>query len=140
MFSQWFIPTCSMVFRNNIILPEWFNDVISGDFTLQILIAEQGKVYYLKENMAVYRLHDGGVSRFHNGYFKAIGMLRIFMYLDIHFNGKYRDLIDKQIEYEIDRYVVKPNLNITEEFVKRKYESKKILKLEKKINKFLGRK
>lgn len=139
IFSQWFIPTCSMLFRNKIEIPKWFADVISGDFTLHFLIAEKGEIYFLKENMGVYRIHDRGVSRFHFGFTKAIGMIRLYTYLDLHFKGRYRKLIDRQIKYEINRYVIAPAVEKAVNKIKKNYESKKIIKLERKIRKLFGK-
>jgi glycosyltransferase involved in cell wall biosynthesis len=58
-----FIPTASVVFRNNIgFLPEWFRHVSSGDRALFGLLALRGNGYYMPEKMAVYRKHLAGVS------------------------------------------------------------------------------
>ncbi len=101
LFDQWFIPTCSMVFRNCIRFPEWFTDVASGDIALHFLLAEQGKFYYLKKNMGVYRKHAGGVSSTHNHYKKAVDMSRLYHYVDLHFNKKYREQCKEAIKGEI---------------------------------------
>lgn len=108
MFTHCFIPTCSMVYRNIVELPSWFLDVISGDIPLHFLLAEKGNLFFMKEKMGVYRLHPGGLSNSHVGYHKAIGMMRIYNYLDQRYDCKYRNLIDREIEYEIDRHVVQP--------------------------------
>lgn len=58
-----FIPTCSAVFKSNIIknLPAWYNDCPMGDWPLHILNAEYGEYGYLSEVMGVYRIHDNGI-------------------------------------------------------------------------------
>lgn len=56
--NGWFIPTASIVFRNIIKeFPEWFNNVLSGDYSLQMLLARKGKFKYIDELMSIYRLH-----------------------------------------------------------------------------------
>jgi len=62
----WFIPSASMLFRASSLplpLPEWFAGVFSGDFTLQLLSTNSGAAMYLPRQMAVYRLHIGGVMQ-----------------------------------------------------------------------------
>jgi len=110
LFTQWFIPTSSMLFRNKVVFPPWFTDVISGDIPLHFLLSEQGELAYLPECMSAYRKHKGGISNRHTGYYKAIGMSRLYHYLDRHFDGKYRELVNRAIRYEFDRHVVQPAL------------------------------
>ena len=58
-----FIPTASVVLRNNIDpFPEWFRFVSSGNRALFGLLALQGNGYFMAEKMAVYRKHLAGVS------------------------------------------------------------------------------
>jgi glycosyltransferase involved in cell wall biosynthesis len=63
LLSENFIPNCSTVFRNNLItiFPPWFFQLRQGDWSLHILNAEHGTIGYLDSNMAVYRMHPGGV-------------------------------------------------------------------------------
>lgn len=56
-----YIHTPSVVFRNGIEIPEWFNQVPIGDFPLYILLAQQGKIYKMPDVMAVYRIHEKGI-------------------------------------------------------------------------------
>jgi glycosyltransferase involved in cell wall biosynthesis len=57
-----FIHTPSVVFRNGFItaFPEWFKESPVGDYVLHMLNARHGKIKYLPEAMAVYRLHTYG--------------------------------------------------------------------------------
>jgi glycosyltransferase involved in cell wall biosynthesis len=63
--SEWFIGTCSMVFRDP---REHFGSIgdfawsRSGDMVLQYHLGLQGDFLYLDEVMGVYRRHDGGAS------------------------------------------------------------------------------
>lgn len=58
-----FIPTCSVVYRNNLFdkFPEWFNEISIGDWPLHIMNAQFGKIYYIPHIMGVHRIHSGGV-------------------------------------------------------------------------------
>ena len=109
-FTQWFIPTSSMMYRNNIQLPDWYVDVASGDIALHFLIAEQGDLIYIPEILAVWRRHAAGLSRKHVNYRKVLAMTRLYHYVDMHFDKKYRALIDKAIESELETHIVLPRV------------------------------
>jgi len=55
-------PTCSLVFRNKAIknLPDWFYKIRGGDWGIQIVAAQYGKMKYFNEIMGVYRRHNQG--------------------------------------------------------------------------------
>jgi glycosyltransferase involved in cell wall biosynthesis len=59
-----FIPTVSAVFRvfdSLGQLDERFTKVFAGDWAMHLMNAMQGKIYYQKDIMAVYRIHPGGI-------------------------------------------------------------------------------
>lgn len=93
-----YMHTCSVVFKNKLLtsFPDWFYQVKIGDYPLHMLNAQWGLIKYLDENMAVYRLHNGGVfsnSSFKNGYIET---LRVDLYLLNSFESTIRDeFIDK---------------------------------------------
>lgn len=59
-----FIHTPSVVFRNNIVeLPDWYLESSVGDYVLWMLLSDYGKIKYLPNNMAVYRVGVGTWSR-----------------------------------------------------------------------------
>lgn len=60
--SDFFVPTCSTVFRNGLFgdFPQWFYDLPMGDWPLHVLNSEQGLYAYLDEMLASYRVHGGG--------------------------------------------------------------------------------
>lgn len=57
------IPTCSAVFRRGVAepYPSWVYELKMADYPLHVLNAQFGKIGYLNEVMAVYRIHPGGV-------------------------------------------------------------------------------
>jgi len=57
----WFIRSCTMFFKN-IKLPVDFEKLFVGDYPLHVLLADKGKVGFLNECMAVYRINDQGFS------------------------------------------------------------------------------
>jgi len=57
-----YIHTVSCVFRHNSFqFPEWFIEIPAGDYVLHLLNAQYGKIGFINEVMAVYRVHKGGV-------------------------------------------------------------------------------
>jgi glycosyltransferase involved in cell wall biosynthesis/ribosomal protein S15P/S13E len=58
-----FIATCTAMFRKNAVgeLPDWYSDIMFGDWPLFILCAQHGKIGYIDECLGVYRIHSGGV-------------------------------------------------------------------------------
>lgn len=60
ILQDWFIPTASIVYRKSLLkeYPRFF----SGDYTLSLVLAFAGKIYYMDAYMSVYRLNDSGVS------------------------------------------------------------------------------
>ena len=61
--KKWFIATASLMFRNNVItLPNWFINVVNGDYALELLLAVKGDFYFMHDIMSVYRHHEASVS------------------------------------------------------------------------------
>lgn len=58
-----FISTSTLVFRSEAArrLPDWYDGLAFADWALNVLIAQRGPIGYLDENMAVYRVHPGGL-------------------------------------------------------------------------------
>ncbi len=57
------IHTPSVLFRNGLIreFPEWFIKCAAADYVIHMLNAKKGKIYFMPDVMAVYRIHSGGV-------------------------------------------------------------------------------
>lgn len=80
-----YIPTCSLVFRNNSFeggYPRWLYKSISGDIPLEILLSSKGKTKFIPLEMACYRRNVGGISqspkqiaRMRSGYIYMYSML-----------------------------------------------------------------
>lgn len=57
------IPTSSLMFRNNLVFPEWYYRVYGGDRACLFLNAQKGKIKILDFRGSVYRIHEGGVEQ-----------------------------------------------------------------------------
>jgi len=65
------IPTSSLVFRNNIIWPDWIFRVYAGDRAIIYLNSLKGDLKILEFTGSIYRIHEGGVEQnFKNDKFK----------------------------------------------------------------------
>jgi len=63
--KPWFIGTCS-IFARKLFLPEvphWINGLMAIDRPLQLILASNGKVGFINENMGVWRVHNEGISQ-----------------------------------------------------------------------------
>ena len=63
ILNKQFIPTCTVMFRNGYLanFPDWVCEMKSTDWLMFIMLARQGKIGYLDEHMATYRVHPGGI-------------------------------------------------------------------------------
>ena len=57
-----FIRTCSVMFRSGVVpsFPEWYFSLAMGDWPFNIMLARYGKLGYIDQVMADYRIHAGG--------------------------------------------------------------------------------
>jgi glycosyltransferase involved in cell wall biosynthesis len=88
-----FFYTCSMVIRTDLVypLPEWTQEVYGGDYTVQLLAANKGKIKYFEDVMACFRKVPTGLSATTDGTLpqiqKRYQQQKLFLN---HFKKKYR--------------------------------------------------
>jgi len=58
-----YLLTCTIVYRAGLVteIPSRFKNLLHGDMPMWVLLAQRGRVGYINEIMAAYRLHSGGV-------------------------------------------------------------------------------
>jgi glycosyltransferase involved in cell wall biosynthesis len=106
IIASWYIPSVSMVFRNEAFeLPDWLNQIYNGDYALHLLLAYKGEIKYFKEVMAVYRKNSGALSAGIGKNYVYINneIIKLLKIFNIHSNQIYSDKIEKrilQLEYE----------------------------------------
>lgn len=84
IYKKWTIPTCSVVYRNELNIPlDVYKDVYFGDIFLFLNLSERGRIYCINKKMAVYRRAEGGVS-FSLNYQKACRLIKQY-----EFSAKY---------------------------------------------------
>jgi len=90
-----FIQTCSVMFRRGLFgdLPEWFTDLVVADWPLHVLNAEHGDIGYIDADMAVYRVHAGGVWTGSLARYRkrdsVEGLVRLYRLLDRHLGRRF---------------------------------------------------
>lgn len=91
------IPTSSIVFRNHLILPNWFCMVYGGDLAIIFLNAQQGNIRVLDFAGSVYRVHGGGLEQAYKENKAALPERNISEYLH------YRTLISGRPKRKLDK-------------------------------------
>ena len=100
--------TASVVFKNNITIPDEFNDLIACDTSLMLLINKKDPIFYINEVTSVYRHGQQGVTaKFKDENYK-IKLIELELYLNKITNEKYYYTIKNNIR-EIDAMYFKEN-------------------------------
>lgn len=101
IIQGWFVPTASLLFRNNSSIVESMKSmipgIISGDRLLLALIGSKGLIGYIDQNMSAYRKHEGGISSWGHRLTIFKSNVTLFKKLHKHFYPKYNKVITNQI-------------------------------------------
>jgi glycosyltransferase involved in cell wall biosynthesis len=91
-----FIPSCSVMFRRPAMeeLPDWYFTLKPADWPLYVLIAARGKIKYLKEVMAAYRVHTSGSWSPRARSYHDVNFLKLLDRFDNFFDLRYKNTID----------------------------------------------
>lgn len=76
--SNTYVSASSML-RSDVVsnMPEWFKNAFVGDYPIMFLALEKGKIGYLKENMATYRIaSEGSWSNSNLSYNKRLSLFK----------------------------------------------------------------
>jgi glycosyltransferase involved in cell wall biosynthesis len=99
------INTCTIVFRKDcLIIPITLNPFVIDRLIFQLL-SLKGEIRFLKENMAVYRLHPGGITRIKLSNSQVLKIINRWHFLDEFTNFKFHKLIKfekRKIKYSFD--------------------------------------
>lgn len=94
-----FIATCSVMYRKkDIVTPKIPTGLPFGDWTLNTLTAQNGKIKYINKAMAVYRVHQGGVWSSMSRYDREKTVLSFYSYINKYFKNKYSAIIIDKIK------------------------------------------
>ena len=100
-FSDWcsspnrLAHTASFVYKNNKILPDELSNLINGDFFISTYMADEMPIHYLSSCMAVYRMHETGVTNrpFTYAYYKQLE--KIFDLLKKEVSNQYHENLNR---------------------------------------------
>jgi glycosyltransferase involved in cell wall biosynthesis len=127
LFEVNFVPTCSALFRNRQIkrLPDWFGTVVAGDWSLHILNAQAGDLYYINEAMCAHRIHAGGFWHGQSTIWQCLEIIKTSHVFHDHFsaNPHYQYMIRKAAARHcrmiVDEYMKQGNTTSANEFIVR---------------------
>lgn len=93
------IPSCSVMFRRGLFeeLPEWFQEVKTGDWALHILNAQWGSAGYLSDVMAAYRVHESGVWSRSSLIQRSQEIICFYETIDKHLKFQYHSLVKSML-------------------------------------------
>ena len=96
-----FIYTCSLLYRSSSIpsLPEWYFNLMLGDWPLTVLAAENGQIGHLEDTMAVYRVHSAGIWSGAKSLQVQYDLLKMHECFRQHFGQQHRKLITSHISW-----------------------------------------
>ncbi len=96
LFSSNFLPTSAVLFRNRLFpdFPDWFRDLLIGDWPLHILNAVHGDIGFMPEIMSAYRVHRAGIWGGATEAERLVAVFEVFSAVDHHLAGKYTHLIN----------------------------------------------
>lgn len=99
VIKRWFIPSASMVFRKDSLLPlpDWFRDVYNGDYAIQLILILKGNFYFINQLMSVYRKNDGAFSATVSSSYVNEKVIQLLNLYNNHTNKKYSELIESKI-------------------------------------------
>jgi hypothetical protein len=93
VIQRYYIRTASMLFRYKSFpeLPDWFEHLNNGDYALQLCLSQNGKIFYIDDVMAIYRVHQGGISNhFHGKNNIKLDLSLLFLYYEFNKYSNYR--------------------------------------------------
>jgi glycosyltransferase involved in cell wall biosynthesis len=94
-----FIAGATPMLRKNILrkFPEWYFNLPIGDWPLYILYAEHGKIGYIDEILAVYRIHSGGAWSKQNRIQKLESLIASYETMNANLEFRYNDIVQSTI-------------------------------------------
>jgi glycosyltransferase involved in cell wall biosynthesis len=98
LLSHNFIDTAAVLFRRKLMpeCPRWISTLELGDWAIWILLGQYGRIGYLPQILAVYRVHFGGMWSTKSEKW-AKGSVTMFEALAEHLLPKYRQLVQRRL-------------------------------------------
>jgi len=92
-----FIPNCSVMYRKGLFkeFPNWYSSIEIGDWPIHLMNAEHGKIGYLDEVMATYRIHSRSYSASKTLIDKLLMTIEVYELINPYLDFKYTSLINE---------------------------------------------
>ena len=99
-----FIPTCSTLYRRGLFneFPDWYYDIVCGDWVLHALNARHGKIGYINKLMGIYRVHNNGLFSSMKKIQQFKEVIKFYQLLNEYFRFEYNHIIKSE---QIYRYL-----------------------------------
>jgi glycosyltransferase involved in cell wall biosynthesis len=99
LINNWYISSSSLFFHRKHIdnLPEWFSNLYSGDYALELILASKGDGYYSNDIMSVYRQNSGNLSSQYNNLKVVQSHIELFNSFNQFTNFIFDNLIEGRI-------------------------------------------
>jgi len=93
------IATCSVMFRNGLVgsFPDWFFSLRMGDWPLHIMNAQHGKVGYIDELMAAYRIHGSSYYSSSDMITNLLSNVSFYKAINSYLNFQYQTVIKEML-------------------------------------------
>lgn len=101
-----FIPTSAVMFRNGVFgdFPEWYHSFkIAEDWSLYVLLAQRGKLGFLKEPMGVYRFHSNSTWSMQDEVTRCKENITFYRCMKQHLGGSHGKIIDDMLDKQFFR-------------------------------------
>jgi glycosyltransferase involved in cell wall biosynthesis len=125
-----FIANCSVLYRNGLFgnFPDWFLSLEIGDWPIHIMNAQHGKVGYLDEVMAIYRIHSRSYSAGKNAVDKLLTTIIVYDIINPYLNFEHASLI-REMKAEIYQTLTKMHYDKNDLAGARHYAQKCLISL-----------
>lgn len=94
------VPTATLFFRNLLPrpFPDFYRTTFSGDLFLHLYFADKGKGWYFREPLAVYRNHEGGLTKSPAQIEKTYNnIFQFYKTMNEYLGHRYNDLIRQRL-------------------------------------------
>jgi hypothetical protein len=125
-----FIPDCSVMYRKGLFkdFPNWYRSIEIGDWPIHLMNAKHGKIAYLDDVMATYRIHSKSYSATKTLVDKLLMTIDVYELINPYLDFKYTSLID-EMKAEIYQTLTKLHYDKNDLARARRYAQKCIVSL-----------
>jgi glycosyltransferase involved in cell wall biosynthesis len=119
LLSTNFIPTASVLYRRNTVshFPDWYFKLKMGDWSLYILVAQQGSLRYINEVMSVYRKHPSGYWTSQSKISQCRETVKMLQTINIYLNYQYEAILEQSISAFYESLVNAAQQDIKQQFI-----------------------